>query len=369
MSACRVLFLAANPIGTERASLDEECRAISRSVPGDQDHVLELSTKWAVRPLDLLQYLNELQPQVVHFSGHGTPEEEIILVDDRGGPLPVSANALEKLFGNFKDSVRVVVLNACYSARQASAIVSQVDCAIGMNQAIGDVAARTFAAAFYYAIASGRSVLNAFEQGKTAIMMMGIDEDATPELLQRDGVDADAIVLAPRRDAPPDTPPDAAPIAPPIAPPIDMAATTNAAPPLTPTLLTPGEPPPPPPASTAPLSRAVLGAWLVTIMTPFATGQLQLEVLPSGDFHGYLNIPGASSTVDGRWQVNDVLGRIGLQGRQVAAPGPGMPAMYAPTLPYFADIQVTYFDPQQIVGFTSANEQVTWQRTGPPAGP
>src|SRR5437868_10858442 len=67
-----ILFLAANPVGTDRLALDEEARAIQEELEGgghrDQ---FELVTRWAARPLDLLRDLRRLKPTVVHFSGHG----------------------------------------------------------------------------------------------------------------------------------------------------------------------------------------------------------------------------------------------------------------------------------------------------------
>src|SRR5262245_44319157 len=68
-----VLFLAANPIGTDRLCLDEEARAIHDELQrsGQRDRV-ELVTRWAIQPLDLLRELRKLRPTVVHFSGHGS---------------------------------------------------------------------------------------------------------------------------------------------------------------------------------------------------------------------------------------------------------------------------------------------------------
>jgi hypothetical protein len=91
--------------------------------------------------------------------------------------------------------VRLVVLNACFSKSQAEAIVEVIDCAIGMNRAVGDEAAIAFASSFYRAVGFGRSIQNAFEQGKTAVSLEGISGDDTPELLVRAGVDPDKIIL------------------------------------------------------------------------------------------------------------------------------------------------------------------------------
>ena len=71
----------------------------------------------------------------------GRQGDEIVLVDDQGKDKPVSLEALRHLLSVLKDNLQVVVLNACYSRPQADAISQCVDCAVGMNQAIGDEAA------------------------------------------------------------------------------------------------------------------------------------------------------------------------------------------------------------------------------------
>lgn len=192
----KVLFIAANPIGTASLALDEEIREIMIKIrASDYRDDMLLIPCWAARPTDLLQALNEHKPHIVHFSGHGSDAEEIILMDDNGNPMPVSKEALEFLFRTLKDNVKVVVLNACYSRPQAEALSQIIGCAIGMNTEIGDVAGITFAAAFYLAIGFGRSLQEAFDQGKAALMLQGIPEDKTPELLTKTGVDPSRINL------------------------------------------------------------------------------------------------------------------------------------------------------------------------------
>ena len=43
---------------------------------------VELKSVWAVRPTDLLQAINEHKPTIVHFSGHGSNNDELVLQDD-----------------------------------------------------------------------------------------------------------------------------------------------------------------------------------------------------------------------------------------------------------------------------------------------
>ncbi len=206
MSQIKVLFLAANPAGTQPLQLDEEIRQITAKVrAAEYRDSLELVSRWAVRPDDLLQALLEVKPDVVHFSGHGSSAAEIIVIDERGDPKPVSKEALVHLFRTLKDNVRVVVLNACYSRPQAEAIAETIDCTIGMNWAIGDAAAIVFTGSFYRALGFGRSVQEAFELGRAALLLEGIAGATTPELLARNGVDASSLILI----APPPAPADA----------------------------------------------------------------------------------------------------------------------------------------------------------------
>src|SRR6516165_7325440 len=132
---------------------------------------LELVSRWAVRPDDLLQALLEVKPHIVHFSGHGSQAQELILLDDQGRPKAVSQEAIVHLFRTLKDNVRVVILNACSSRPQAKALTKTIDCTIGMNRPVGDKAAIIFAASFYRAIGFGRSVKEAFEQGQAALLL------------------------------------------------------------------------------------------------------------------------------------------------------------------------------------------------------
>src|SRR5262249_29573142 len=144
---------------------------------------LVLVSRWAVRPEDLQQALLEVEPDIVHFSGHGTEAEEILLEDSDGRPKPVGKAALAGLFRILPGRVRIVMLNACHSRAQAEAIAEHVDCAVGMGRVIGDAAAIEFVSAFYQGIGFGQSVETAFELGKNALELLGLAGGDIPELL------------------------------------------------------------------------------------------------------------------------------------------------------------------------------------------
>jgi hypothetical protein len=92
--------------------------------------------------------LLDYEPQIVHFSGHGGGEQGLALEDEAGQAQLVSADALARLFKLFEGKVECVLLNACYSEVQAEAICQHVNYVIGMNQAIGDKAARNLLLVF-----------------------------------------------------------------------------------------------------------------------------------------------------------------------------------------------------------------------------
>ena len=191
MNSIKVLFLAANPKQTSALALDEEIREITQKIRlSDARDTLKIISTWAVRPDDLLQYLNENKPQVVHFSGHGSSLGEIVLTDNNGNAKPVTSSALKALFSTLKDNIEIVLLNACYSKIQGQAINESIDFVIGMDAAIGDRTAIVFAASFYRALGFNRTVQEAFDQAKTAIMLEGVPEENTPILLVREGADS-----------------------------------------------------------------------------------------------------------------------------------------------------------------------------------
>jgi hypothetical protein len=193
----KVLFLAANPSGTNHLALDEEIRAIDAKVRGAEHRDrLDLKPHFAVRLDDLSGYLMRHKPHVVHFSGHGAKSGAIILGGSGMAPQEVPPEGLADLFRVLKDNIRIVVLNACYSAKQAEAIANSIDCVVGMTDSIEDDHAIAFAAEFYQALAFGRSVQVAFDLGLTRLKNEGMADPATlVKFHERKGVKPAEIVL------------------------------------------------------------------------------------------------------------------------------------------------------------------------------
>ncbi len=183
-SKIQILFLAANPIDTNPLRLDEEIRSIDRALrEATFRDRFNIEQQWAVRVQDLQSHLLRFKPHIVHFSGHGSVASEIILEDISGNSRTVPVKALSQLFRVLKDNIRCVVLNACYSVKQAEAIAEHIDCVVGMSKDLGDLAAINFAISFYQALGYGRNVKDAFELGLNQIDLESLDERDTPQLL------------------------------------------------------------------------------------------------------------------------------------------------------------------------------------------
>jgi hypothetical protein len=191
-----VLFLAANPLDQQQLRLDEEAREITEMIRKSKHRdAVRFESRWGVRPLDVLQAINEFQPRVVHFSGHGSDRDEIVFQDPSGNAKPVSKEGIVETMAAASGDIQLVFFNTCYSHGQAEAVVQHVPAAIGMNTSIGDEAARIFSAYFYAAIGFGHSVGLAFRQARAALMLEGIPEESTPELFVTEGLDIDRLVL------------------------------------------------------------------------------------------------------------------------------------------------------------------------------
>jgi hypothetical protein len=178
----RILFLGANS-SNEPLELEREVHKIqvNLKLARERDH-LEFRQEWAVTIDTLTQAMLDESPNIVHFSGHGE-ESGIVLQDEMGEPRVVAADALAGLFQLFRDTVRCVVLNSCFSDLQARAIRRHIPYVIGMSAEIPDSAAIAFATGFYQAIGAGREIPFAFALGVAKIELEGVSSDNKPILL------------------------------------------------------------------------------------------------------------------------------------------------------------------------------------------
>lgn len=191
----KILIVAANPKDTSRLRLDEEVREIEQALHrSSRRTAFTLKAIWAPRSRDLRRALLDEQPQIVHFSGHGDVNG-LVLENATGDATVVPPEALKDLFNLFSDSLRCVLLNACYSEIQATALATRISYVIGMKEEIADGSAIEFAVGFYDALSAGRPVEQAFQFGCNAIDLLGRPNKPQPVILSKFDIQATGGVL------------------------------------------------------------------------------------------------------------------------------------------------------------------------------
>ena len=200
----KILILEAIPHGLR---LDKEIREIEEAIRrAAQRDLFEIRIKTAVRPQDIRRALQEEQPQIVHFCGHGMKDGSLLLEDEGGNDKPVSPEALASLFELHVNYVKCVLLNACYSEEPAMAISKYIDYVIGMNNPIKDKAAIAFAQGFYdglgFKLSGNQDVFQrAFDEGVVAAKMENLSQGQIPVLKKKvsakqkkDSLDEESLV-------------------------------------------------------------------------------------------------------------------------------------------------------------------------------
>jgi hypothetical protein len=198
-----ILFLSADPQNTPPLELTNECNDIQDELQyargareeGKSRNEFRLEQRHDISIRELRRQIQNYDPQIVHFSGHGSPRSALVFKNDEGEVEIVPSNALSDLFELLSEKVSLVFLNACYSEEQAKSISKHIDYVIGMSKAISDVAARKFAGSFYSSLGFGESVDRAFKFALTDLKLLSIPEEETPKLLIKDGVDVSKPVI------------------------------------------------------------------------------------------------------------------------------------------------------------------------------
>ncbi|MFF3610087.1 CHAT domain-containing protein [Streptomyces sp. NPDC002463] len=165
---------------------------------GDQ---VEFDFRPSATTSDLLDGITRFRPHVVHFSGHS--DEDLILleqdVDDFNDGVIVAAGGFSKAVAATDDPPLLVVLNSCKSAGQIEHLAAAVaPFAIGMSDSFDDLAAITYAAQFYAAMANGQSIGAAHASGQAAVQIEGLPGYDLPTLAHAAGANPWTAILVQR---------------------------------------------------------------------------------------------------------------------------------------------------------------------------
>lgn len=188
-----VLIISATPRDQGHLDVDVEVNQIKDAWRKSQlRERVEIVYEPAVLVSQLQSHLQEHEPDILHFAGHG--ESHGILVEKADGNKQVISNeALVKTLKLYRQTLRCVVLNACYSEGLATLLASELGVAVGMITAVGDRSAIKFARGFYRAICNGRDVRFAFESGCVEVDLETLPGANYPQL--RHAVDPATVIF------------------------------------------------------------------------------------------------------------------------------------------------------------------------------
>ena len=189
-----VLILAASPLDKDRLRLGNEVKHIKRALERSRNREnWTIETNEAATVDDLRRALLDFRPAVVHFCGHGAGASGLAFENENGQTHSTHAEPLTKLFHHFKDTLKCVVLNACYSEVQAKEIRLQVDYVVGMSRGIAVDSATKFAVAFYDAVFAATTFRQAFDLACTAIDLNNLPDQNVPVFLTGPAVGDDIL--------------------------------------------------------------------------------------------------------------------------------------------------------------------------------
>ena len=197
-----VLFMTAEPDGPDRLHVDREIRAIQEQVRSSElRDSITFEYRHAVRVTDLIQHLNEVEPDVAHFSGHGA-DAGIALHDADDQVRLLTNDELAKVLSAAPKPLQLAVFNSCNSAEQAHVAVEHASAAVGMKQTLRDDTARVFAGQLYNSLGFGRSLGLAFQQALLQVELTFGAVSGDPTLAVADGIDpGDLVIVSPQAAA------------------------------------------------------------------------------------------------------------------------------------------------------------------------
>ena len=199
----RILVVIASPTDMPELDVEAEWNRVNAALADRVSQGTVQLDRLEQPTLQALQtWIRRHDVHVLHFIGHGEYDRQaqdgvLYFCDRYGRPAPVSSGVLGPYLRDH-DPLRLIVLNACQSARMdssepvhamAQALVQQ-DCValVSMQFPISGDAAAAFAGEFYGALADGLAVDQSVSSGRKALLASYASEWATPVLFLRDPV-------------------------------------------------------------------------------------------------------------------------------------------------------------------------------------
>jgi hypothetical protein len=187
----KLLLLAANSVDTVDPRASDEIRAIHRAIQAAPLRgMFKVQKEPSLRDSDIGPLLLN-NPDILHIAGHSRGMEEgLMLEDDLGRIANVPCAQLKDILFSAGTDLQLVFLAYCHSATCAKELSTRIDFVLGIEGELTVESSLAFAPAFYAALASGSSIREAVDYGKSILGLGKLPGADAIVLLVRDGADA-----------------------------------------------------------------------------------------------------------------------------------------------------------------------------------
>jgi len=151
-----ILLCTANAAAqNQRLRLEEELRAIQDALQRSclREHY-EARICPAITFITVLNEMDDQDPFIIHFCGHGDRSGNLILKDELGDETAVPPKRIAELLEALPRRPLLVVFATCHSRALAEAVCPHVEYAIGFEGALDDELVPIFSATLYRRLAS-----------------------------------------------------------------------------------------------------------------------------------------------------------------------------------------------------------------------
>lgn len=180
----KILFFESNPKGTAVLNISSELKKIKKVLKiAISSKLLSLTDFGSTSFEDFRENIDEQNPNVIHFSGHGSAKKKALLMLDAFEEADyISATKLERFFASLSKEVTCVILNACSTASVGLKIAKHVKYVIAMRDEVENMTAKSFSKGFYSALAKGKTIDTAFKKGRDEIFYNDHPDENIPVL-------------------------------------------------------------------------------------------------------------------------------------------------------------------------------------------
>jgi hypothetical protein len=177
-----ILFITSSPNNLSVPNVGRQQRVIKEAMKDKRkEDFYEIKTIGFVQPEDLIDEIEEAQPDIIHFFMHNDTQKGLFFENGNGEETPIEPEDMAAIFEVITESKKVecVVLNACNTYTHVEAIKPYVPTIIYTNdfvpdsisEANNDTIASLFTRKFYEQVFSDKEYADALRRTNTALRL------------------------------------------------------------------------------------------------------------------------------------------------------------------------------------------------------